>query len=93
MTGIKHTYDVFRSEDGTLTKVAENVERKYLKEYYGLPGDKILYAARHGKILQGKFGKYRIRLHRGDSHETDNRPKTICHVSAVRTSSGCRFGG
>lgn len=91
--GKKRTYDLYRVQDGKSELVAENVDRKILIEGYGIQKDKILYAAQAGRIVYGWIGKCRIRFHGATEGTKEERPKTICHVSAIKTSSGMRFGG
>lgn len=92
--GKMHTYDLYRLTEGKKVKVAENVGRKILMQQYGLPGQKILYAARAGIPVAGKLGKYHVSVHGEDTNDKDaKRKKSIRHVKTIKTSSGCRFGG
>lgn len=89
-----HTYELYRLTEGKKVMVAENVSRKILNEQYGLPADKILYAARAGIPIAGRLGKYRVRIHGENTNDKDTkRTQSIQHVSRIKTSSGCRFGG
>lgn len=91
--GKKNTYDVYRLTASTAVLVAEDVDRKNLKEDFGIMGTHITYAAKTQRPVAGKHGKYRIRIHTSKAAEKITRVQTIKHVSTLKTSSGCRFGG
>ena len=61
--GKKNTYDVYRLTASAAVLVAEDVDRKNLKEDFGIIGTHITYAAKTQRPVAGKHGKYRIRIH------------------------------
>lgn len=90
----RHTYDLYLLTEGNKVKVAENVKRKILIDMYGLDRNKILNAAKTGVSIKGFLGKYKVEIHGENTKDKKQKSeKTIQHVSRIKTSSGCRFGG
>ena len=91
-------YDLYKVVRGKEVFVGR-MRRKTLKEKYGLSVTNLRHDINSKKIKPGKDGKYRIR-DAGEPVEevyTDLKP-IHCngmpqHVSRIKTSSSCRFGG
>lgn len=91
--GKRNTYDCYRLTAGLAVLEVEDVSRKTLVEEYGIENMQITYAAKTQRPVSGKLGKYRIRIHTDRKSKEEIKTPSIRHVTALKTSSGCRFGG
>lgn len=89
-------YDLYKVVRGKEVFVGR-MRRKTLKEKYGLSVTNLRHDINTGKIKPGKDGNYRVR----DEGEpvkviVEKKPRFSSmprHVSRIKTSHSCRFGG
>lgn len=88
-------YDLYKIVRGKDVFVGR-MERKVLKEKYDLSVNNLRHDINSGQSKQGKGGRYRIRDAGAPVEKTYEKPKCFempKHVSKIKTSSSCRFGG
>ena len=88
-------YDLYKIVRGKDVFVGR-MERKELKEKYALSVNNLRHDINACKTKPGKGGRYRIRDAGAPVEQIYEKPKCFempKHVSKIKTSSSCRFGG